>query len=96
SARAQFHVPAGVVGQVWRNGSQQAILARFLKSPEVSVEPLDEHVARACGEVLAAAKAIDVIDASVVILARERGSTILTSDVEDIRRLDPTIRIERV
>ena len=33
-ARA-FRVPAGVVGQAWRNGRVQVILARFLRSEEV-------------------------------------------------------------
>ncbi|MDQ6928323.1 MAG: hypothetical protein M3159_06625 [Actinomycetota bacterium] len=30
----------------------------------------------------------DVVDASVVIVARQRGLRVLTSDVDDMRRLD--------
>jgi hypothetical protein len=35
----------------------------------------------------------DVIDASVVILAKQRGDAIVTSDAETVQRLDPTARI---
>jgi hypothetical protein len=35
----------------------------------------------------------DVIDASVVIVARERNDNIVTSDADDLRRLDPTAPI---
>jgi hypothetical protein len=47
-ARALEHgyslaVPAGVVGQVWRDGRRQARLARLLGARQVMVEPLDEH-----------------------------------------------------
>jgi hypothetical protein len=88
-----FRVPAGVVGQAWRNGRVQVILTRFLRSEEVEIIPLDGHVARACGELCGAASASDVIDASVVILARERQDLIVTSDPHDLRRLDPTAQI---
>ncbi len=88
-----FRVPSGVVGQVWRNGRVQASLARFLRSEEVEIVPLDEQLARSCGELCGAARASDVIDASVVIVARERRDLIVTSDPDDLRRLDPTVQI---
>ena len=40
-----FRVPAGVVGQAWRNGRVQVTLARFLRSEEVEIVPLDEQLA---------------------------------------------------
>src|SRR5215831_7950616 len=83
-----FRVPAGVLGQAWRDGRLQVTLARFLRSEEVQIDPLDEYLARSCGELCAAANSRDVIDASVVILARERRAPIVTSDVDDLRRLD--------
>jgi hypothetical protein len=43
-------VPAGVVGQVWRDGRRQARLARFLASIEVEIEPLDDQRARQAGQ----------------------------------------------
>jgi hypothetical protein len=87
-----FRVPAAVVGQAWRDGRVQATLARFLLSEEVDIIPLDEQLARACGELCGAANSADIIDASVVILARRR-DPIVTSDPDDMRRLDPAAQI---
>ncbi len=88
-----FRVSAGVVGQAWRDGRLQATLARFLRSEEVEIVPLDELLARSCGELCGATNTSDIIDASVVILARERRGPIVTSDPNDLRRLDPTAQI---
>ena len=88
-----FRVPAGVVGQAWRNGRVQVILARFLRSEEVEIVPLDDQLARSCGELCGAASTSDVIDASVVIIARERQHLIVTSDPGDLLRLDPAAQI---
>ena len=94
--KARVHVPAGVVGQAWRGGSRQAVLSRFLASPEVEVQVLDASIARACGELCANASTSDVTDASVVICARLHGEAIVSSDASDLERLDPKARIERV
>jgi hypothetical protein len=88
-----FRVPAGVVGQAWRDGRVQVTLRRFLRSDEVEIIPLDEQLARSCGELCGAKGASDVIDASVVILARERRDPIVTSDPHDLQRLDPAAQI---
>ncbi len=88
-----FRVPAGVVAQAWRDGRGQVTLARFLRSHEVEVIPLDEQLARSCGELCGAANASDIIDASVVILARQKRDPIVTSDPNDLRRLDPAAQI---
>lgn len=94
--RERLRVPAGVVGQAWRGGARQAVLARFLSSPEVDVVNLDQSMAQACGELCAATSTSDVVDASVVLVAREHHDTIVTSDVADLRRLDPSARLERI
>jgi hypothetical protein len=91
--RRAFRVPAGVVGQVWRDGRAQVTLARFLRSEEVAIVPLDEQLARSCGELCGATNSPDVIDASVVIIARELRDPIVTSDPNDLRRLDPAAQI---
>jgi predicted nucleic acid-binding protein len=91
--RKAFRIPAGVVAQVWRDGRIQAILTRFLKATEVEIVPLDEHLSRSCGEICGAAGTSDVIDASVVIVAKERNDVIVTSDDDDLRRLDPAAPI---
>ena len=89
-------VPAGVIGQVWRDGRRQASLARLLASDLVEIEPLDDARARAAGQLCGATGTSDVIDASVVLCARARDHGVLTSDPDDLTRLDGTLRIERV
>ncbi|HJZ97861.1 MAG TPA: hypothetical protein VKE70_15225 [Candidatus Solibacter sp.] len=91
--RFSFRVPSGVVGQAWRDGRIQVSLARFLRSDEVEIVGLDEQLARSCGELCGATKTSDIIDASVVILARERRDPIVTSDAHALRRIDPTCPI---
>ena len=89
----KFRVPSGVLAQVWRDGRVQAVLSRFLKSDEVEIVPLDEHLAHSCGELCGLRNTLDVIDASVVIVARYRRDPIATSDPDDLRRLDPAANI---
>ncbi len=45
---------------------------------------------------LGASRQTDVIDAHVVMLARERSWPVLTSDPDDLRSIDPTLVIEPV
>lgn len=89
-------VSAGVLAQVWRDGQRQVRLARLLASANVEVEPLDERRARQAGQLCGACGTSDVVDASVVLCARERRQRILTSDVDDLRRLDPAAVLVRV
>jgi len=91
--RVSITVPAGVVGQVWRDGRRQVRLVRLLGSEVVTVEPLDDTRARAAGQLCAVARTSDVIDASVVLCARERRASVVTSDPHDLRRLDPDVAI---
>jgi len=75
----------GIVGQVWRGrGPRQSRLASALMG--IEVRPLDETLGRAAGELLAATRTRDVIDAALVLLASD-GDQIVTSDVTDIARL---------
>ena len=82
-------VPAGVVAQVWRDGRRQVRLARLLGAAEVEVEVLDDRGARAAGQLCGARRTADIVDASVVLCARARGHRIVTSDPDDLARLDP-------
>jgi hypothetical protein len=86
-------VPAGVVGQVWRDGRRQAQLAKLLGGRTVQIEPLDHYRARAAGQLCGACGTDDVIDASVVLCARMRKHQILTGDVDDLLRLDPKAEV---
>jgi hypothetical protein len=75
----------GVIGQVWRGGSgRQAPLARLL--PGLEVVGLDESLGRLAGILLGRARTTDVVDAALVVLARD-GDSVLTSDVQDLKRL---------
>lgn len=74
----------GIVGQAWRGGARQALLARALAA--FDVRPLDEPLGRRAGALLARAKRNDVIDAALVLLAND-GDTIVTSDPKDITSL---------
>ncbi len=86
-------VPAGVVGQVWRDGRRQARLARLLATDEVEVEALDDTRARAAGQLCGVKGTSDVIDAAVVLSARARSCKIVTSDPGDLARLDPRAQL---
>lgn len=85
----QLCVPAGVVGQVWRDGRRQATLARLLGSDSCDIVGLDDRGARAAGQLLGVSGGHDVIDATVVLCARSRNHRIATSDPDAMQRLDP-------
>jgi hypothetical protein len=75
---------AGVVAQVWRNGSRQARLARFLAS--IEIWPIGDTAARRVGELLDISRTRDIVDAHVALLVQD-GDLVLTSDPSDIERL---------
>jgi hypothetical protein len=86
---ASLFTTGGVVAQVWRDGSRQARLARLLGSELVRVQPLDREEGQATGAICGETGTRDVVDASVVLLARRLGAPIVTSDPGDLRRIDP-------
>jgi hypothetical protein len=63
-------VPAGVVGQVFRDGSRQARLRALLNGPTTEVPALDQPLAEAAGRLCGRTRTRDVIDASVILTAR--------------------------
>lgn len=86
-------VPAGVVAQVWRDGRRQSRLAHLLSSEVIEVVVLDDRAARAAGQLCGVAGVADVVDASVVLCARQRKHMVLTSDAEDLARLAPDLEL---
>ena len=81
----ELRTNANVVAQVWRDPrGRQAKLARLFRA--VDVRPIDEQAGRNAGELLGRAEMADVIDATLVLVARA-GDRIVTSDPEDIRQL---------
>lgn len=90
-ARLQLAIPAGALGQAWRDARRQALLARLVAASDVVIVPLDARTAREAGQLCGTTGTRDVIDASVVLCARARGHAIATSDAGDLRRLDPHV-----
>lgn len=78
-------VPAPVVVQVSRS-PKQVQLRRFLSG--CVIVPLTESGAHEAGRLLALSKTSDVVDAVVVAIAiHHKATTIITSDLDDLRRL---------
>ena len=86
-------VPAGVVAQSWRGGPRQARIARLLGDPLVEVRTLDDLDARAVGMLCGRSGHADIVDVHVVLVARDRGDRVVTSDPDDLRMVDPTLRV---
>lgn len=86
-------IPAGALAQVWRDGRRQALLASLVAMAGVEIEALDDVRARASGQLCGLRVTTDVIDASVVLCARTRGHRVITSDPEDLARLDPQLEL---
>jgi predicted nucleic acid-binding protein len=78
-----LHSTEPVIAQVWRDGSRQARLARFLAA--IAVHPLDDG--RTVGAILARSGTADVVDAHLVSVAIRIGEPILTADAGDISRI---------
>ena len=74
----------GVLGQVWREGTRQANLARLV--PAIDIIPLDANLGARAGRLLGKARRDDVIDAALVLLAAD-GDMVLTSDARDLEPL---------
>jgi hypothetical protein len=89
-------IPAGVLAQVWRNGSRQARLSRLITSRQSIVNDLDEEQAKAVGILLGVSGTADAIDASVVICALQHSQVVITSDPEDLRVLAPRLAVQAI
>jgi hypothetical protein len=90
--RVPLVTSAGVVAQVWRGGDRAQVPIAFLLR-RTSVVDLTHAVARTVGRMLGVAGTSDPIDAHLVLLARERGWPIMSSDRDDLRAIDPTIAV---
>jgi len=88
---AALHTAGGVVAQVWRNGARQARLARLIGSGVIAVQPLDLEEAQATGALCGESRTRDIVDVSVVLLARRHAAVVVTSDPDDLHRIDPDL-----
>ncbi len=94
-AKTPLLTSAGVVAQVWRGGGHAQVPVAFLLA-RTEVADLTARVSRTLGLMLGAVGRRDPIDAHVVLLARERGWPVVTSDPDALRAIDPTLHIERI
>ena len=94
-AKTPLVTSAGVVAQVWRGGSGHQVPVAFLLRKSLVIDLTDQQ-ARLLGRMLGAARRSDPIDAHIVLLARERGWPVLTSDPGDLLAIDPTLVVERI
>ena len=91
--RLRVTVPASALAQAVRHPDRQVRLARLVRQPTTDVVPLDRVDATNVGRLLAASRTADVVDAHVVVCARRAHQRVVTSDPDDLRRLDPTIEV---
>ena len=87
-------VPVGTIAQAWRS-SRQVRLARLLKSRDIDIAIMTPNVARSVGLVCARTGHDDVIDVHVALCARERRHAVVTSDPDDMLRIDPALPVIR-
>jgi rRNA-processing protein FCF1 len=95
-ADARIVIPAGVLAQVWRDPLKQVVLGALSRATTTAVVSLDQVLAEAAGVLCGKRKTSDIIDASVVLTARREGAVVVTSDVEDLRHLDPGLELHRI
>lgn len=87
-------VPVGAIAQAWRS-SRQVRMARLLKSRDIDLAVMTPNVARSVGLLCARSGHDDVIDVHVALCARERRHAVITSDPDDISRVDPALPVIR-
>jgi hypothetical protein len=87
-------VPGSALAQAIRDPVRQARLARLLRQPLTEVVALDRVDATGAGRLLAASGTSDIADAHVVVCARRSNTSVVTSDPDDLRALDPTLKLD--
>lgn len=90
---AEVIVPAPALAQVVRVPARQVGLMRLLRQPRTTTVALDRADASFVGQLLAATGTVDLADAHVVVCARRAGHAVVTSDPDDLRRLDPELQL---
>lgn len=92
---AAICVPVEVVAQAWR-GPRQVRLARLITSSDVDIAIMTLSVARTVGSICATTGHTDIVDVHVALCARDRRHAVVTSDPDDIARVDPMLPLIRV
>jgi hypothetical protein len=93
---ARVTVPATALAQAISQPERQARLSRLVRQPNTDVAVLDRVDATIIGRLLAASGTADIVDAHVVICARRTRQPVVTSDADDLRALDPSIKLVEI
>jgi hypothetical protein len=93
--RTPLVTSAGVVAQVWRGGSRAQVPIAFVLRHTLVVD-LTNAVARVLGRMLGTTGTTDIVDAHVVLLARERGWSVISSDASDLLAIDPKLEVQPI
>lgn len=91
--RARVTVPATALAQSVREPARQVRLARLLRQPSTHAVPLDRVDATSVGRLLSASRTADVVDAHVVVCATRAQQAVVTSDPDDLLRLEPQLTL---
>ena len=84
-------IPASALSQAIRRPERQVRLSRLIRQPSTDGVGLDRVDAVHVGRLLAATGTSDIVDAHVVGCARRSAQRVVTSDPDDLSRLDPTL-----
>ena len=90
---ARVTIPGTALAQAIRRPERQIRLARLVRQPTTDVVALDRVDATNVGRLLATTGTVDIADAHVVICARRASQDVVTSDPDDLRLLDPAVRL---
>jgi hypothetical protein len=93
---ARVTVPATALAQAIRRPRTQVRLARLIRQPTTDLRALDGVDATSVGMLLAASGTKDITDAHVVVCAKRAAQAIVTSDPDDLLRLDPSASLVRI
>lgn len=93
---ARVTVPATAVAQAMRRPATQARLTRLIRQPTTDLRSLDAVDAISVGILLGASRTRDIADAHVVVCAKRAKQPIVTSDPDDLARLDPSASLVRL
>lgn len=93
ATNSRITIPATALAQAVRRPECQARLSRLIRQPTTDVVPLDRVDGVHVGRLLAASGTADVVDAHVVVCARRAGQSVVTSDPDDLLRLDPMLQL---
>jgi hypothetical protein len=89
-------VPATALAQAIRSPVRQARLARLIRQAATDLVSLDGPDATRTGLLLAQSRTSDIVDAHVVVCARRAKQVIVTSDANDLRRLDSELHLVEI